>query len=69
MFVLSSVPADKTPKNEAERLKVLKTLIAHSQFCSSGGHLEPDEAVVREAPRVRPLPLQDLLRRRSNGRG
>ena len=25
------------PKNEAERLKVLKTMIAHSQFCSSGG--------------------------------
>lgn len=26
------------PKNEAERLKVLKTMISHSQFCSSGDH-------------------------------
>ena len=26
------------PENEAKRLKVLKTMIAHSQFCSSGDH-------------------------------
>jgi hypothetical protein len=31
------VDANATPKNEAERLKILKTMLAHSQFCSSGG--------------------------------
>jgi hypothetical protein len=28
----------KPPENEAERLKLLKTLIAHSQFCTSGDY-------------------------------
>lgn len=28
----------RAPKNEADRLKVVKTMIAHSQFCSSGDH-------------------------------
>ena len=36
-FNIKFVDIDKTPKNEADRLKVLKNLIAHSQFCSSGG--------------------------------
>jgi hypothetical protein len=29
---------NRVPKNEADRLKILKTMIAHSQFCSSGGY-------------------------------
>lgn len=36
-FNIKFVDCDKHPKNEAERLKLIKTLIAHSQFCSSGG--------------------------------
>lgn len=32
------VETGKAPKNEAERLQVLHTLVAHSQFCSSGDH-------------------------------
>lgn len=29
--------AVRAPKNESDRLKILKTMLAHSQFCSSGG--------------------------------
>lgn len=36
-YNIKFVEANNPPKNEAERLKVLKTLLAHSQFCSSGG--------------------------------
>lgn len=35
-YNIKFVDAKATPKNEAERLKTLKTLIAHSQFCQSG---------------------------------
>ena len=35
-FNIKFIDAKSTPKNEAERLKMLKTMIAHSQFCSSG---------------------------------
>jgi hypothetical protein len=35
-YNIKFVDTNEAPKNEAERLKVLKTLIAHSQFCSSG---------------------------------
>jgi len=38
-YNLKFVDANLTPKNEAERLKLLKTMMAHSQFCSSGGIL------------------------------
>lgn len=34
----SLVRADKVPKNNKERLSVLKTMHAHSQFCLSGDH-------------------------------
>jgi von Willebrand factor A domain-containing protein 8 len=36
-YQIKFVDAQNHPKNEAERLRVLKTIIAHSQFCSSGG--------------------------------
>ncbi|CAL8321307.1 unnamed protein product [Merluccius merluccius] len=46
------VRADKTPKNNKERLKVLKTMHAHAQFCMSGDFtLEGTEAAVRELAR------------------
>lgn len=35
-YNIKFVDAQKYPKNEAERLKILKTILAHSQFCSSG---------------------------------
>jgi hypothetical protein len=37
-YNIKFVDNTNNPKNEAERLKILKTLIAHSQFCSSGDH-------------------------------
>ncbi|CAF0766137.1 unnamed protein product [Brachionus calyciflorus] len=37
-FNVKFVEAKNAPKNEAERLKVLHTMLAHSQFCSSGDH-------------------------------
>lgn len=37
-FNIKFVDSETIPKNEAERLKILKTMIAHSQFCSSGDH-------------------------------
>lgn len=36
-YNIKFVDAKNAPKNESERLKILKTMIAHSQFCSSGG--------------------------------
>ncbi|KAK7882321.1 hypothetical protein WMY93_028495 [Mugilogobius chulae] len=40
---------DKVPKNNKERLKVLKTMHAHSQFCMSGDYtLEGTEASIKE---------------------
>lgn len=35
-YNIKFIDAKNAPKNEAERLKILKTMIAHSQFCSSG---------------------------------
>jgi len=37
-YDIKFVDAQQPPKNEAERLKILKTMLAHSQFCSSGDH-------------------------------
>jgi hypothetical protein len=37
-YNIKFVDSKELPKNEAERLKVLKTLIAHAQFCQSGDH-------------------------------
>lgn len=34
----SVVRSEKVPKNESERLRVLRTMLAHSQFCFSGDH-------------------------------
>ncbi|XP_015258026.1 PREDICTED: von Willebrand factor A domain-containing protein 8 [Cyprinodon variegatus] len=46
------VPADKTPKNDKQRLKVLKTMHAHAQFCMSGDYtLEATEASITELAR------------------
>ncbi|KAJ3592119.1 hypothetical protein NHX12_007248, partial [Muraenolepis orangiensis] len=43
------VRANRAPKNNMERLKVLKTMHAHAQFCMSGDYtLEGVEAAVRE---------------------
>jgi hypothetical protein len=36
-YSLRFVDSQAPPKNEAERLKILKTMLAHSQFCTSGG--------------------------------
>lgn len=41
--------ADKPPKNKKERLDVLKTMLAHSQFCVSGDFtLESTKLAVKE---------------------
>jgi hypothetical protein len=37
-YNINFVDSKNNPKNEADRLKILKTLIAHAQFCSSGDH-------------------------------
>lgn len=37
-YNIKFVDSKELPKNEAERLKVLKTLMAHAQFCMSGDH-------------------------------
>jgi von Willebrand factor A domain-containing protein 8 len=33
---ISLVPFGKTPKNAKERMQILQTIVAHSQFCESG---------------------------------
>ncbi|XP_071782446.1 von Willebrand factor A domain-containing protein 8 [Centroberyx gerrardi] len=51
-FDIELVRADKVPKNEKQRLKVLKTMHAHAQFCMSGDYtLEGTEASIRELAR------------------
>ncbi|XP_061081457.1 von Willebrand factor A domain-containing protein 8 [Conger conger] len=46
-FDIELVRSDKVPKNNKERLKVLKTMHAHSQFCMSGDYtLEGTEHAV-----------------------
>eukprot|EP00049_Salpingoeca_infusionum_P004861 m.84891 g.84891 ORF g.84891 m.84891 type:complete len:1894 (-) comp12765_c0_seq4:107-5788(-) len=43
------VKRGQPPKNDAERLKVLKLMVAHSQYCMSGDHtLEATRAAVRQ---------------------
>ncbi|KAF1383000.1 hypothetical protein PFLUV_G00149690 [Perca fluviatilis] len=51
-YDIELVRADKVPKNNKQRLKVLKTMHAHSQFCMSGDYtLEGTEASIRELAR------------------
>ncbi|XP_016419562.1 von Willebrand factor A domain-containing protein 8 [Sinocyclocheilus rhinocerous] len=48
-FDIELVRCDKVPKNNKERLKVLKTMYAHSQFCMSGDYtLEGTEHAMKE---------------------
>ncbi|KAI1899570.1 hypothetical protein AGOR_G00063140 [Albula goreensis] len=47
-FDIELVRSDKVPKNNKQRLKVLKTMHAHSQFCMSGDYtLEGTEHAVQ----------------------
>ncbi|XP_074550636.1 von Willebrand factor A domain-containing protein 8 [Halichoeres trimaculatus] len=51
-FDIELVRADKVPKNNKERLKVLRTMHAHSQFCMSGDYtLEGTDASIKELAR------------------
>ncbi|XP_067371715.1 von Willebrand factor A domain-containing protein 8 isoform X1 [Channa argus] len=51
-YDIELVRADKVPKNNKERLKVLKTMHAHAQFCMSGDFtLEGTEASIKELAR------------------
>ncbi|KAK2840347.1 hypothetical protein Q5P01_014087 [Channa striata] len=51
-YDIELVRADKVPKNDKERLKVLKTMHAHSQFCMSGDFtLEGTEASIKALAR------------------
>ncbi|KAK7153742.1 hypothetical protein R3I94_007188 [Phoxinus phoxinus] len=51
-FDIELVRCDKVPKNNKERLKVLKNMHAHSQFCMSGDYtLEGTEHAVKELAR------------------
>ncbi|KAB5577077.1 hypothetical protein PHYPO_G00205820 [Pangasianodon hypophthalmus] len=51
-FDIELVRCDKVPKNNKQRLKVLKTMHAHSQFCMSGDYtLEGTEHAVKELAR------------------
>ncbi|KAM6179532.1 von Willebrand factor A domain-containing protein 8 [Erethizon dorsatum] len=43
------VPVDKIPKDNKQRLEILKTMHAHSQFCMSGDHtLEGTKHAIKE---------------------
>ncbi|CAN9498551.1 unnamed protein product [Ophioblennius macclurei] len=51
-YDIELVTVDKVPKNNKQRLKVLKTMHAHAQFCMSGDFtLESTEASIRELAR------------------
>ncbi|XP_071340245.1 von Willebrand factor A domain-containing protein 8 [Trachinotus anak] len=51
-YDIELVRADKVPKNNKQRLKVLKTMHAHSQFCMSGDYtLEGTEASIKDLAR------------------
>uniref|UniRef100_A0A673AZC6 von Willebrand factor A domain-containing protein 8 n=1 Tax=Sphaeramia orbicularis TaxID=375764 RepID=A0A673AZC6_9TELE len=51
-FDIELVRADKVPKNNKQRLKVLRNMHAHSQFCMSGDYtLEGTEASIKELAR------------------
>ncbi|XP_058040476.1 von Willebrand factor A domain-containing protein 8 isoform X1 [Ahaetulla prasina] len=48
-FNIALVPNDKVPKDNKQRLEILKVMHAHAQFCMSGDHtLEGTEHAVRE---------------------
>ncbi|XP_010020150.1 PREDICTED: von Willebrand factor A domain-containing protein 8-like, partial [Nestor notabilis] len=48
-FNIALVGCDKVPKNNKQRLEILKTMHAHAQFCMSGDHtLEGTEHAIRE---------------------
>ncbi|KAF4787814.1 von Willebrand factor A domain-containing protein 8 [Turdus rufiventris] len=48
-FNIALVGSDKVPKNNKQRLEILKTMHAHAQFCMSGDHtLEGTEHAIRE---------------------
>ncbi|XP_070694357.1 von Willebrand factor A domain-containing protein 8 [Pempheris klunzingeri] len=51
-YDIELVRADKVPKNNKQRLKVLKTMHAHAQFCMSGDYtLEGTDASIKELAR------------------
>ncbi|XP_028846499.1 von Willebrand factor A domain-containing protein 8 [Denticeps clupeoides] len=51
-FDIELVRSDKVPKNNKQRLKVLKTMHAHSQFCMSGDYtLEGTEHAIKQLAR------------------
>ncbi|KAM4558944.1 von Willebrand factor A domain-containing protein 8 [Odontesthes bonariensis] len=51
-YDIELVTVDKVPNNNKQRLKVLKTMHAHSQFCMSGDFtLEGTEASIKELAR------------------
>ncbi|XP_009461391.1 PREDICTED: von Willebrand factor A domain-containing protein 8 [Nipponia nippon] len=48
-FDIALVGSDKVPKNNKQRLEILKIMHAHAQFCMSGDHtLEGTEHAIRE---------------------
>ncbi|XP_034614310.1 von Willebrand factor A domain-containing protein 8 [Trachemys scripta elegans] len=48
-FNIALVGSDKVPKNNKQRLEIIKIMHAHAQFCMSGDHtLEGTEHAVRE---------------------
>ncbi|KAM6934858.1 von Willebrand factor A domain-containing protein 8 [Xenentodon cancila] len=51
-YDIDLVTANKLPKNDKQRLRVLKTMHAHAQFCMSGDYtLEATEASIKELAR------------------
>ncbi|KAM6096548.1 von Willebrand factor A domain-containing protein 8 [Chlamydotis macqueenii] len=51
-FNIALVGSDKVPKNNKQRLEILKIMHAHAQFCMSGDHtLEGTEHAIREIAR------------------
>ncbi|EHB13051.1 hypothetical protein GW7_03251 [Heterocephalus glaber] len=48
-YNINLVPVNKIPKNNKQRLEILKTMHAHSQFCMSGDHtLEGTQHAIKE---------------------
>ncbi|XP_075419136.1 von Willebrand factor A domain-containing protein 8 [Tenrec ecaudatus] len=48
-YNISLVPVNKMPKDNKQRLEILKTMHAHAQFCMSGDHtLEGTEHAIKE---------------------
>uniref|UniRef100_A0A4W3H4Q1 von Willebrand factor A domain-containing protein 8 n=1 Tax=Callorhinchus milii TaxID=7868 RepID=A0A4W3H4Q1_CALMI len=51
-FNIELVRSDKIPKDNKQRLQIIKTMHAHAQFCMSGDHtLEGTEHAIREIAR------------------